>query len=553
MRRKWNILHIIFLFVFLLSTRTAYALYYFGGNSDGYAVVSSASQPSIVSAATQTFTFGDGSTAMSALTITNYPTPSGGYISAANGIRVVIPSDLAMSWDTSYTTATITGSASGKVSTTVSYPNSKTLLITVSSDFVVGDTITVSGLQFKTFTGPSYSGLWLSIDGGSTNLIQDAVPKTVIYPPMFLGGNGDGYGPVSSASQPTIVSAATQTFTFGDGSTAMSAVTITNYTTSLGANISAASGIRVVIPSDLAMSWDTSFTTATITGSASGKVSTTVSYPDSKTLLITVSSDFVLGDTITVSGLQFKTFTGPSTSRLWLSIDGGITLLSPDLFQKIVIYPGMFLGGIADGYSTATAYFDRVNGFLGGNGRGEAMVIAGSRAVMTMMSAAKQSFTVADPTTLMSALSITQQFSSANGVLTANGIRVKIPAALAMTWDSSVTAATVSGGASGKVSTTVSYENSDKTLVIAATTNFADGDTITVSGLKFKNFTASGDSFLQLEIDNAGTTIEADPYDKFVLVVERSTGFLGGIGRGEIEGDINQGPPANAIFFGTMF
>ena len=373
------------------------------------------------------------------------------------------------------------------------------------------------------------------------------------YALYYFGGNSDGYAVVSSASQPSIVSAATQTFTFGDGSTAMSAVTITNYPTATGGYISAANGIRVVIPSDMPCVWDTSYTTATITGGASGKVSTTVSYPNSKTLLITVSSDFAAGDTITVSGLQLKTFTGMGTSGLWLSVDGGTTNIIQDSVLKTFIYSPMFIGGTSDGYSTATAYFDRVNGFLGGNGRGEAMVIAGSRAILSMMSTASQSFTVGDPTTLMSALSITQQFSSANGVLTANGIRVKIPAALGMTWDSTVTTATVSGGASGKVSTTVSYENSDKTLVIAATTNFADGDTITVSGLKFKNFTASGDNFLQLEIDNAGTTIEADPYDKFVLVVERSTGFLGGIGRGEIEGDINQGPPVDAIFFGTMF
>ena len=50
-----------------------------------------------------------------------------------------------------------------------------------------------------------------------------------------------------------------------------------------------------------------------------------------------------------------------------------------------------------------------------------------------------------------------------------------------MTWDTSDTTATIGGTDSGKVSTTVSYEDSGATLVIDVTTNFSAGDDITVS------------------------------------------------------------------------
>jgi hypothetical protein len=191
-------------------------------------------------------------------------------------------------------------------------------------------------------------------------------------------------------------------------------------------------------------------------------------------------------------------------------------------------------------------------GYLGGSGRSDAMGFTGATPYITLASAAIQTFTVGDTTTAMSALTITQVLSSADGILAANDIRVKIPSLLGMTWDSSVTTATITGGASGKVSTTVSYTGSDKTLIINVTSDFADGDTITVSGLKFNNFTFAGLNYLQVEVDNAGTTADVDLLEKTIFIVERTAGFLGGSGRMDIEADINYHVP-NALLFGTMF
>ena len=55
-------------------------------------------------------------------------------------------------------------------------------------------------------------------------------------------------------------------------------------------------------------------------------------------------------------------------------------------------------------------------------------------------------------------------------------IRITVPVGFNMSWDSSDTTATIGGGASSKVSTTVSYEDSGRTLVLDVTSDFAAGD-----------------------------------------------------------------------------
>ena len=75
----------------------------------------------------------------------------------------------------------------------------------------------------------------------------------------------------------------------------------------------------------------------------------------------------------------------------------------------------------------------------------------------------------------------------------------------------------------------MSYEDLDKTLVIAVGTTFADGDVITVSGLSFDNFNAAASADnLELEIDNAGTAAALDTSTVEITLAARTTGFLGG-------------------------
>jgi hypothetical protein len=110
--------------------------------------------PVFSSAADQNFPGNGPATAMQPITIAARQYANAA-ISAANGIRLKIPSTFNMIWDSSNTTATLSGPAAGKVATAVSYANSQTVVLTATSDFSGGDSITVSGLTFMNFSGGS--------------------------------------------------------------------------------------------------------------------------------------------------------------------------------------------------------------------------------------------------------------------------------------------------------------------------------------------------------------------------------------------------------------
>src|SRR5712692_8197544 len=109
-------------------------------------------------------------------------------------------------------------------------------------------------------------------------------------------------------------------------------------------------------------------------------------------------------------------------------------------------------------------------------------------AAQTISSAANQTFVVADPSTAISPITITDKTPPA--IKAKNGIIVRIPAGLNMTWDPTITTATFTGSGASKVSPNVSYGNGNRDLVINVVINFKGGDQITVSGLNFTNFTA---------------------------------------------------------------
>ncbi len=214
-----------------------------------------------------------------------------------------------------------------------------------------------------------------------------------------------------------------------------------------------------------------------------------------------------------------------------------------------------FGGGTGDGYGYALGD-SRSWGFFGGPGRGEVMTLTAAQTLMTFTSAAVQTFTMGDPSTAASTLTIRQDTAIGAGVLAAKGLRVIIPAALDMTWNTAKTALTVTGSAAGKVSAsapalTVTYPD-NKTMLISVLADFVDTDTIVVAGMEFNNFTFIGTDYLELDISGAGSLYEFDPFQKMILAPERSRGFLGGAGRGENELDIYQ-LPRNALDLGILF
>ncbi|MCZ6915840.1 MAG: hypothetical protein O7I93_03600, partial [Gemmatimonadetes bacterium] len=133
----------------------------------------------------------------------------------------------------------------------------------------------------------------------------------------------------------------------------------------------------------------------------------------------------------------------------------------------------------------------------------------------TISSAANQNFTVGDPTTPIAPITITDDLSTPT-ITAANDIRIRIPAGFNMLWDAADLTATL-GGAVGKVSTAVTYEDAGRTLVLNVTADFAAGEQIIVSGLSFTSFTAaSAADNLELEVFNDAQVSNLD--DKTIAV-----------------------------------
>ena len=381
-------------------------------------------------------------------------------ITAANDIRIRVPAGLNLTWDPTVTTVTITGTGAAKVSTTVSYANGNLdLVINVTTNFAGGNAIVVAGLRFANFTAVSAASRLGLIVGGAGGAVVDTDNRT------------------RTIVAPTISSAANQSFLVAAAATTISTITITDAST---ASITAANDIRVRIPAALNMTWDPSVTTATIGGASAARVSATVSYANgNRDLVINVTTNFAAGGAITVAGLRFMSFTATSPATSLQLITGGAAAIvaATDNRTKTIVAP-------------------------------------------VLSSAADQVFIVGAAATAMSAITVTD--AAVASITAANDIRIRIPAALNMTWDPTATVATFGGGAAAKASTTVSYANGNRDLVVNVTANFVAGDVITISGLRFASFTAtSSATSLELVTGGAGGVVVATD-DKTKRIVATS-------------------------------
>jgi phosphodiesterase/alkaline phosphatase D-like protein len=296
-----------------------------------------------------------------------------------------------------------------------------------------------------------------------------------------------------SLGKPTMSSALNQTFNTSGPTTAISTITITDDATT---KITATNDIRIRIPDNVSMTWDATDTTAVIGGGASAKVSTTVSYEDSnKTLVLNVTTNFANSDSITVSGLSFTSFTG-AVAKTYLGMDinndDGAEILDS---ATIEIIP-----------TSGAAIYSLKNQVFGQSQSNQEI----------------QSITVVD--------------GSTPGITSGNDIRIKIPGSFNMTFDSSDTTATITGTASGKVSSTVSYGDSNKTLILDVTSNFSAGEYITISGLSFSSFSGSSSSTnVTIDTNNDGSGDATDT--KSIRVVGATTKVWTGLGNNSIWSD----------------
>ncbi|MDH3368290.1 MAG: hypothetical protein OEO17_10625, partial [Gemmatimonadota bacterium] len=384
----------------------------------------------ISSASNQTFVVGDAATAAGVIRVTDHagiPT-----ITAGNEIRIRIPTGFPMTWNTAVTTVTVGGSAAGKVKTTLKgyEDGGKTAVVDVDVNFAAGDQLTITGLQFMSFTAAA------AADRLGLDVTDDQVADALDDKTKAIGA-------------PQFTSAAHQNFTVGGAPRAISPITVTEYA-SFG-TVTAARDLRIRIPTGFPMTWETGDVAATLGGSAAGKVSPTVSYENGgRTLRLDVLTDFVPGDVLTISDLSYANFTASAAlNQLELVLAGaGATAAARDLRSISV--------GAA-----------------------------------TISSAANQTFVVGDAATTAAVITVTDD-AVAPTINSGKEIRIRIPTAFPMTWNTAVTTVTVGGSAAAKVKTVLkNYEDGGKTAVVDVDVNFVAGDQLTITGLQFMNFTAA--------------------------------------------------------------
>ena len=151
----------------------------------------------------------------------------------------------------------------------------------------------------------------------------------------------------------------------------------------------------------------------------------------------------------------------------------------------------------------------------------DTLVLTVLSTAISISSVAHQTLTVNDASTAADTITITDDAVTATITAVPGGgdIRIVIPTGVNMLWDATIGTVTIGGGASAKVSTTVlGYANGDKTVVLNVTTDFAAGEQITVSGLKFISFTAASSADnLDVVVGGSGGAVVATD-DKTIAV-----------------------------------
>jgi hypothetical protein len=125
--------------------------------------------------------------------------------------------------------------------------------------------------------------------------------------------------------------------------------------------------------------------------------------------------------------------------------------------------------------------------------------------IASLVSEDNYHFYVGQATATLDQITITK-LSSATDIITTNDLRISIATTTTnFRFNTSNTSLTFTGTASGKVSGTVSYENSGATLVINVTTNFAQDDTLIISGIQVGSFAGVSTTSSQLSLYTSGS------------------------------------------------
>jgi hypothetical protein len=425
--------------------------------------------PKISSAANQAFTVGDlptSATQSGSIVITETSgTPK---LLSGRTVQVIIPAGLHLEWDPSFivTTSTTGTGVVGAASVTSTGKTNDTLNFPITTSFSSNNTLSITAARFRNFTSPPSGPLGLQL-----------FVTTQSFNPIPTDPHTQAIG------QPSISSASAQDFLVsppGPSSVAMATITVTDDATT--PRLVNGAQIKIRIPPTFNMQWGGSPSDgaagAVLTGKLSGAtVAYTTTVNPNDTLQLTLGQTFGASGSGTIGGLHFGPFSAgslPANLHLYLSSTDPVSVAMAD-------------------NNTIT---------IGGR--------------PTISTGSNQSFTVNDPSTLVTPFTITDSPSSPS-IQAGNTLQVVIPASLNFTWDTSVTSPTVTGSAAGKVTTPFSYSVDAKTLKIPVATTFATSDTLTLSNLKFMNFSAaSAPAGLQVTVTATGPIAATDTFSKAV-------------------------------------
>jgi hypothetical protein len=488
------------------------------GGTDATSATKSIGAPTISSAADQVFTTGTGSTPMSTIT---YTESAVGVMNSSRGIRIRIPSGFDMRWDTSDTSAAIGGPDAGLVtgagpgSVTVTFDpadSNRTVVIPVSSvsDFPGGATITISGLSFVGNPGPTFT-----VPELPDNLELKAHPSSVDLPPLTsFNGTDEDDKTIAVGGQPTIAATGNMSYAARDPASALQADIV--ITDAAGVHtIDSTTNLRIRIAASFDMLWNDADTSIQITASAttaakingavlvSGSTyNVPVSYENTgggalqqdKVLLINIDNDFSPDETFTILGASLS-FAFPAT--------GGGEAAQANVLEMIV-----------NGNPTSSPPADADG----------ANTIAIGAPTITF---ANQIFGTGDPATPNNTITIAEDGVTAT-IRATNGIRVRIPAAASLTWDTTDVTATFGGSAASKV-LGISYVPDSRTLLVSLvpiTGDFTATDTLTITDLAFvPGVTESGPHQLDLIVSGAALTVTdtSNPGTGDLIVSNRPT------------------------------
>jgi hypothetical protein len=274
--------------------------------------------PSMSSAATQQFTVNDPSTVINTVTITT-DIGSAPLFQNTNSLQLIIPNTFFAEWNTAPASASLGGSASGKVNFAgITYPLSggkhKILQLPITADWTTGDTLSFINFEMMTFTATcagAGTSLQLRVSVGGSIASTDTNPKSIGQP-------------IITSTPPN------QAFGLGDASTLANKITIAD--DPVTPRLLGGAEVRIRIPNGFPMTWDNTVVPSpvfTVAGSGTlGTFATAAQYyytnpQGDQVLRIPITGSFSANQTFQISNVRFQSFTAVhAATNLELEVNG---------------------------------------------------------------------------------------------------------------------------------------------------------------------------------------------------------------------------------------